>query len=145
MKMKKCNLFFNAFLALLIFGMSSCSNGGEGQKLFKAFNQDENDYLSDLEFYNAIAEMGYFEAWNEDNDQSLSEDEWSAGVNEYLGGYTVSTVEKFGEWDLNGDNQISVEEFREGLFEVVDTDNNSQISESEFVKLYKEGGQQGNA
>ena len=142
--MKKYNLFFSAFLALLVFGISSCSQGGEGKKLFKAFNQDENDFLSDPEFYNAIAEMGYFEAWNEDNDQFLSEDEWSAGVNEYLGGYTVSTVEKFGEWDLNGDNQISAEEFREGLFEVVDTDDNSQISESEFVKLYKEGGQQGN-
>lgn len=141
--MKKRNLIFNAFLALLIFGISSRSQGGEGEKLFKAFNQDENDYLSDQEFHNALAEMGYFEAWNEDNDQSLSEDEWSAGVNEYLGGYQVSTVEKFGEWDLNGDNKISVEEFREGLFEVVDTDDNSQISESEFTKFYKEGGQQG--
>lgn len=141
--MKKYNIFFSAFLALLVFGTSSCSQGGEGKKLFKAFNQDENDFLNDTEFYNAIAEMGYFEAWNEDNDQPLSEDEWSAGVNEYLGGYTVSTVEKFGEWDLNGDNLISVEEFREGFFEVVDTDDNSQISESEFVKLYKEGGQQG--
>ena len=125
--MKKHNSLFNVFLALLIFGISSCSQGGEGKKLFKAFNQDENDYLGDQEFYNTIAEMGYFEAWNEDNDQSLSEDEWSAGVNEYLGGYKVSTVEKLGEWDLNGDSQISAEEFREGLFEVADTDGNYMI------------------
>lgn len=141
--MKKRNLLYSTTLALLIFGVSSCGQSGEGAKLFKAFNKDKNDYLGDEEFYNAIAEMGYFEAWNEDNDQSLSEDEWSAGVNEYLGGYTVSTVEKFGEWDLNGDSQISVEELREGLFEVADKDSNSQISESEFTTLYKEGGQQG--
>ena len=143
MTMKKPNLFFSAFVALLIFGMSACSQGGEGKKLYKAFNKDKNDFLDDQEFYNAIAEMGYFEAWNEDNDQSLSEEEWSAGVNEYLGGYKVSTVEKFGEWDLNGDSQISAEEFREGLFEVADKDGNSQISESEFTNLYKEGREQG--
>jgi Ca2+-binding EF-hand superfamily protein len=143
MIMKKPNLFFSTFLALFIFGVSACSQGGEGAKLFKGFNKDKNDYLSDLEFYNAIAEMNYFERWNPDNDEALSEDEWSAGVNEYLGSYKVSTVEKFGEWDLSGDSQISVEEFREGLLEVVDKDGNNQISESEFTNWYKEGGEQG--
>lgn len=72
----------------------------------------------------------------------MSEDEWRAGVNNYLGGYKVSTVEKFGEWDLNGDSQVSEEEFREGLFEVVDKDQNRQISQSEFTSWTKEGGGQ---
>ena len=146
MKMKKCNLFFNAFIALFIFGMSACSQGGEGEKLFKAFNKDKNDYLDDQEFYNAVAQMEYFEAWNTDNDQTLSEDEWNAGVNDYLGGYKIFIVGKFGEWDLNGDSQISEEEFREELFEVADKDRNGQINESEFSTFYKEGGgQQGSS
>jgi Ca2+-binding EF-hand superfamily protein len=143
--MKKCKLFYSTILALLILGISSCSQDGEGAKLFKAFNKDENNYLDDGEFYYAIAEMDYFEKWDQDNDQSLSEDEWNAGVNDYLGGYKIFIVGKFGEWDLNGDSQISEEEFQEGLFEVADKDRNGQISESEFTTFYKEGGQQGSS
>lgn len=46
---------------------------------------------------------------------------------------------KFGQWDLNDDNQLSKEEFSEGLFNVVDKDGNKQISESEFTN-WKKGG-----
>lgn len=129
------------YVGVMLFGVLQVFGGpsGEGAKLFKAFNQDKNDYLEDGEFYRVVAEIGYFETWDQDGDESLSEDEWRAGISEYLGGYSFDQVEEFGEWDLNGDSRISEGEFRESLFEAVDEDRNSQISESEFVNLYREG------
>ena len=140
---KKIKLICNAFLALLIFGSVSCSNEGEAAKLFKTLNEDENDFLVDAEFNKALAEMAYFEAWDENNDTALTEKEWEDGVSAYLGGYQISAVNRFGEWDLNGDNRLTEEEFREELFEVVDEDDNNQISETEFVDFYGEGGHEG--
>ncbi|MDX5422198.1 MAG: sodium:calcium exchanger [Hymenobacteraceae bacterium] len=129
------------YVGVMLFGVLQVFGGpsGEGAKLFKSFNLDKNDYLEDGEFYRAVAEIGYFEAWDQDGDESLSQDEWRASISEYLGGYNFDQVEEFGEWDLNGDNQVSEAEFRESLFEAVDKDRNRQISESEFVNLYREG------
>ncbi|PRY13832.1 hypothetical protein CLV24_105202 [Pontibacter ummariensis] len=138
-KMKLHSLSVCASIVFLGLSFSACNDGGEGAKLFKAFNEDKNDYLEDGEFYEAVAEMGYFEAWNRDGDEYLSEEEWREGTSEYLGGYKVNQVEEFGEWDLNGDNQVTEDEFRESLFEVADKDGNMQVSEKEFVDLYKEG------
>ncbi|GAB3833194.1 hypothetical protein [Pontibacter rugosus] len=143
MKKELYGLPYWVLISLFGLSMSACNQGGEGKELYKAYNKDKNDFLDDKEFYNAVAEEKYFDRWNQNGDRSLSEDEWSAGVNDYLGGYKVSTVEKFGEWDLNGDSQVSEEEFREGLFEVVDKDQNRQISQSEFTSWTKEGGGQG--
>ncbi|PRY03657.1 hypothetical protein CLV24_1395 [Pontibacter ummariensis] len=137
--MNNYSKLFRAFIIFLALGLPACGNEGEGAKLFKTYNQDENDYLEEREFYVALEEMNYFTAWNKDDDAYLSEDEWSAAVDEYLGGYQIATVEQFGEWDLDGDNMISQDEFRDNLFEVVDKDDNVQISESEFVELYNEG------
>ncbi|WP_017730749.1 hypothetical protein [Nafulsella turpanensis] len=129
------------YVAVVLFGVLQVFGGtsGEGTKLFKAFNRDGNDYLEDVELYRAVNEIGYFEAWNQDEDLYLNEDEWRAGVSEFLGGYQFEQVEEFGEWDLDGDGQVSEPEFREGLFEAVDKNGNNQISESEFVALYREG------
>lgn len=138
--MMKRKLFFKSILTILIFGLFSCGQDGEGAKLYKAFNKDQNNYLNDEEFFNAIAELDYFKKWNRDDNRSLSEEEWYKGINDFLGGYQISAVEEFGEWDLNGNKEISMEEFSEGLFEVADTDLNSQISKKEFTALYKEGG-----
>lgn len=139
MKIKLHSLSFCVLMGLLGLAFSSCNDGGEGAKLFKAFNQDKNNYLEDTEFYEAVANMDYFETWNQNGDEFLSEEEWRAGTSEYLGGYKINQVEEFGEWDLNGDNQVSEDEFRESLFEVADKDRNMQVSEKEFVDLYKEG------
>ncbi|ARS38060.1 MULTISPECIES: sodium:calcium exchanger [Pontibacter] len=129
------------YVGVMLFGVLQVFGGpsGEGANLFKVYNEDKNDYLEDGEFYKAVAKIGYFETWNQDGDASLSEEEWRAGISENLGGYKVNQIEELGEWDLNGDSQISEEEFREGLFEAVDKDGNRQISESEFVSLYREG------
>lgn len=139
---KKFKLVCNAFIALLILGFTSCSNEGEGEKLFKTLNEDENDFLVDAEFNRALAEMAYFETWDENNDTALTKNEWEDGVTAYLGGYQISTVKRFENWDLNGDNKLTEEEFREELFEVVDKDDNNQISESEFLDFYSERGQE---
>lgn len=143
MKPEKIHPLMSFLFVLLISSLSACSQDGEGQKLFKTYNQDKDGFIDDQEFYQAVADMSYFEMWNTDGDQVLSEDEWSAGLHEFLGGYKVSAVERFGEWDLNGDSQISVEEFREGLFEVVDKDQNREISESEFTSWHNKEGEAG--
>ncbi|WP_089320220.1 EF-hand domain-containing protein [Pontibacter ummariensis] len=129
------------YVGVMLLGVLQVLGGssGEGAKLFKAFNQDQNDYLEEREFYRAIARMDFFGAWNHNHDQSLSEDEWRAGISEYLGGYKLDQVEEFRAWDLNGNGQIAEEEFRQGLLSAIDIDSNGQISESEFVNLYKEG------
>lgn len=144
MKILKNNFLFILFITLLIFGISACDrsgggeNGGESSE-FKVYNQDNDDYLNDEEFEQAVSDSAYFDKWQQDNDQFLSEDEWQTGINDHLGGYKISTVGKFGQWDLDGDNQLSKDEFSEGLFGVVDKDGNRQISESEFKNWKKEG------
>ncbi|UZH54150.1 hypothetical protein JRG66_09075 [Salinimicrobium tongyeongense] len=132
-------LFSKSILTILIFGLA-CGQDGEGAKLYKAFNKDQNNNLNDEEFLNAIAEMDYFGKWDQNRNGTLSEEEWYNGVNDFLGGYQISAVEEFGEWDLDGNNKVSMEEFNEGLFEVADKDINSQITKKEFIRLYKEGG-----
>ncbi|GAB3833199.1 sodium:calcium exchanger [Pontibacter rugosus] len=129
------------YVGVMLFGVLQVIGGpsGEGANFFKVFNEDKNNYLEDGEFYRAVGDIGYFKAWDQEGDASLSEDEWRAGISEYLGGYKIDQIEEFGEWDLNGDSQISEDEFREGLFEAADQDRNNQISESEFVNLYREG------
>lgn len=138
--MMKRKLFFQCILTILIFGLLSCGQDGEGAKLYKAFNKNQNNYLNDEEFFSAIAELDYFRKWDQNGNGTLSEEEWYKGVNDFLGGYQISAVEEFGEWDLDGNNEVSIEEFNEGLFEVADKDFNSQITEKEFIRLYKEGG-----
>jgi hypothetical protein len=139
MTMKRHNLIIYTLILFLIFSFSSCNKGGPAKKQFKAFNTDKNKILDDQEFFKAVADSSYFENWQQDNNQTLSEDEWSTGINEYLGGYKISTVGKFGTWDLDGDKQLSKGEFMEGLFAVVDEDNNHQISETEYITWSKEG------
>lgn len=97
MEIMKNKLLYSSFITLLIFEIYACkqSGGGEEDKSteYKAYNKDDNDYLNDEEFDQAVADSAYFEKWQRDSDQFLSEEEWNRGVNEHLGGYKVSTSE----------------------------------------------------
>lgn len=91
---------------------------------FDNWDVNSDDYLDEDEFFDAYDEVGYYNEWDEDDDDSLSESEWEMAADEHLAAYDSG---KFSDWDTDGNGNISESELQEGLFELIDQDNDGRI------------------
>jgi len=86
--------------------------------------------LDQNEFIDRVSERGVFEDWDVNDDNQLSEDEWSQH-DEYNLIYE--------SWDQDGDGQLSENEFHEGLYRHYDGNNSGDIEEKEWSEAKNAG------
>lgn len=114
------------------------------------WNQNYDSYLDDEDVY-----VSSFRAWDTDEDDILSQDEWIVALQNYFGNYVVSeydyvdtdndynisydeyyeVIDETGyykDWDLDEDDFISEKELAEGIFTRWDTNNDSFIDKEEY-------------
>jgi Ca2+-binding EF-hand superfamily protein len=97
-------------------------------QIFRRWDTDRDGHL-DYEEYAAgnirwAEEFGdNFEAYDLDEDEQISAEEFGAGMDD-TGIYDI--------WDTSGEGYLSEEEFGEGLFNILDADEDGYLSEDEF-------------
>lgn len=69
-------------------------------------NNEVNESLDQNEFIDRVSERNVFEEWDDNDDNQLSEDEWSRHDQYNL---------IYESWDEDGDGQLSENEFHDGL------------------------------
>lgn len=95
---------------------------------FSRWDREGDGQLNPDEFYSYAGE--FFEQWDKDADAALKRGEWKSGVSQHYG--FREYVGEFGEWDLNGNQNLDKNEFTAGLFRLFDGDRNRQIERKEF-------------
>lgn len=115
------------FIMLLTF----CSDPTE-KRDYGRWDEDQSTSLDDREFGTAWTESGYFARWDANSNGYLDESEWHTARNQQLRGYEGS----FQDWDADGDNRLSEEELRLGIYSYYDKDGDSMISEEEYNEWY---------
>jgi len=93
-------------------------------------NNEVNESLDQNEFIDRVSERGVFDDWDVNDDNQLSEDEWSQH-DEYNLIYE--------SWDQDGDGQLSENEFHEGLYRHYDGNNSGDIEEKEWSEAKNAG------
>lgn len=102
---------------------------GPSQYGFDHWDSNDNDLIENEEFNQGLYDSDYYSNWDSDVGGSLTEEEWSVGIeswSEYDGNVG------FSDWDLNNDNEISEDEFGNGFFDTVDEDKNNTIDQNEW-------------
>ena len=82
-----------------------------------------------------VANEGYYETWDLDNDGLVEETEWEEGCNTYMTGYDYD-ADLYTEWDVDGDGNLEDEEFSTGMFGYWDSDDSGFIEETEYTTYY---------
>lgn len=101
---------------------------GTGTGTFTRWDRDTNRDLSEEEFGAGVDEGTQWSRWDSDANRSLSEEEFgtSFGQEEWY------EEGNFGEWDTNGDGELSREEWQTGVFRALDENGDGRIQEDEF-------------
>lgn len=117
--------FLAAILGLLFMATPALAQNCE----YDEWDSNSDSYLDEDEFFDAYDEVGYYGEWDGDDDDTLSETEWEMGIDEHLGAYDSGM---YSDWDINGDGMLSEDEFHEGLFDLIDNDNDGRIGEDDW-------------
>lgn len=127
-------------LSALLFVAFSCSDPTE-KRDYGRWDEDQNAGLDEREFTSAWGESGYYARWDINEDGYLDESEWHSAKNDFLGDHqgAFAPDSSFSEWDADGDNRLSEEEFRRGVFAHYDGDDDMMISEQEYDIWYTPG------
>ena len=97
--------------------------------LYSTFDVDGDDVIDQNEFG-----TGLYNTFDADDDGVLTESEYTTGVETFYGGdYSLA----YSDFDTDGDGEVTEEEFveaydSEGLFDTFDTDGNDEIVDEEF-------------
>lgn len=116
---------FTAVLGLIFIASPATAQDCE----FDNWDVNNDSYLDEDEFFDAYDEVGYYDTWDDDDNDSLSETEWEVAADEHLSAYDFGA---FSDWDTNGDGTVSENEFQEGLFELIDQNSDGQIGEDDW-------------
>lgn len=81
----------------------------------------------------AAGDNGY-NAWNTDDAEGLTYEEWDAGFND---------EEQFDAWDADGDGLLDEDEFNEGVFSSYDDNENDTLDEPEYGDYNDDLGDEG--
>jgi len=88
------------------------------------------------EFGSNFDRLGVYSKWDADNDGTLTENEFMAGVGEKRDRFNERFgADAFDKWDANNDKALTTDEFRQGVFKVYDADADKVIEEPEFGDL----------
>ena len=88
---------------------------------YKDWNKDGNNVLDKEEFY-----QGLYQAWDENKDGNIEENEFTDGVNNFFDDYNFKEYGQYADWDTDNSGDVSVAEFREGMKGTVDSDPTAQ-------------------
>jgi len=127
MKSLNSNTFFfrkNKLTMAFIFALGSVS------LLACTPDNEVNESLDQNEFIDRVSERNVFEEWDINDDNQLSEDEWSRHDQYNL---------IYESWDDDGDGQLSEDEFHNGLFTHYDSNNSDAIESNEWDKAKSAG------
>lgn len=96
--------------------------------VMSALDRDGDDAISEQEFTSATnawqdVDWGLFEDWNTDDDQTLSAQEFEAGL---------QNVKFFSEWDADNNGELGPDEFGNGLFGTWDENGDGALSADEI-------------
>src|SRR5699024_7789843 len=118
-------LFTAALIALVSIALPAAAQNCE----YEEWDSNNDTYLDSEEINTAFYDVDYYDEWDDDDNDTLSETEWEMGVDEHLGAYDSG---QYTNWDTNGDDKISENEFHEGLFNLIDDDNDNRIGEDDW-------------
>lgn len=118
------------FATLLCFALTGFFVSCEVEREYEDWDADGNELLDENEFATAYAEEGIFTDWDGNADGYLDADEWGEGADEY-----DLDEEAYSMFDVNMDNQIDDNEFRNGLYTVLDGDGDGGLSEDEWEEF----------
>jgi hypothetical protein len=85
------------------------------------------DQIGYDEWAPSFAEADVYGAWDLDDDDLLSEDEWKAGFGERFGVYEVNRWGMYRDWDSDRSGDLSEIEFSSGVFEHYDLDGDAVL------------------
>ena len=117
------------------------------------WNRKNNDYLDDEDFY-----LTSYEVWDVDDDERLTEEEWLFGYDYHYGDFIVEEYEVididgdgfieyveyedvlndtpfYTQWDVDASEYLSDTELAEGIFEIMDKDNDQVLDEDEYLEF----------
>ncbi len=111
--------------------MFALGSGTAFAATFSEADTDGNGQISKDEYYGYVGDLGVYADWDLNDDDLLSEDEWT----EVDYGYEYD----FGTWDLNDDGYLDDDELFEGTFDNFDVDNDYYLDDNEWDDAGDEG------
>ena len=93
------------------------------------------DHMGYDEWAPGFHDAGWFEAWDTDRDNRLSEGEWRAGLGDRFGTYDAYRWGPYPDWDTDRSGYLSDAEFGRGMFDHYDTNGNSLLVGEEIAKV----------
>lgn len=144
----------------MILAFSACNDRGKSEFAYEDWDTDQNEIIDNNEFDNVFTNSPYFDNWNQNGDDYISEEEfyegylmmmdadqdselgpseWDEAFNAYFGGLDYDKDTAFKDWDVNQDGTLTKEEIRSALeetdyFDKWDHNNNNRIDENEFAE-----------
>lgn len=97
---------------------------GQQDQAFTEADQDQDQALSQDEFVNS----GIFDGLDQDADGALTAQEFPGDQ------------QQMSQWDEDGNQELSDEEFYQGMFSQADQDGDSQLSDQEFQTAFMQAG-----
>ena len=117
------------------------------------WNREDDEYLDDEDFYH-----GTYYMWDQDEDNTLSHEEWIMGYDHYYGNYifddyegidvdgdgfieyeeysnVLGDTDYYLNWDTDASEYLDEEELANGVFRIWDIDNSGLIEKDEFAKF----------
>ena len=142
--------------------VSACTSQPEGKTAdsdYGVWDTDADESIDNDEFRNSFSTSPYYKQWNtnddqsvdstefaqgffrtidENNDGTLSREEWQAGRDAYFSGEEMEDYQALEVWDQNGDQQVASDEFKKVLAETDyyaewDENGNEQLEEGEIA------------
>jgi hypothetical protein len=101
-------------VAAVFLGMAGCAANGNGHR------QKNGEYRE-----NGGNGADAYDAWDANNDDYLSKDEFCAGI---------MREGVFDKWDFNNDNVLEPEEYGNSIFEIWDENNSGYLEEAEWYE-----------
>lgn len=162
------HIFMGSILTAILFMLGTASFAQERENVadnsLEDFNNTDlntNQQWEQEEFNTRMIETGLFDAWDKDQDDRLSEQEFEEGykkgqeqgftVKEHvIGNYAIVEVndddsinlagparptisrEQIREWDIDNSNSLSEEEMYEGFFDLWDLDASGALDYEEY-------------
>ena len=125
--------------AAITFSISSC-NGGDDRVADEGVYEEEvvayeDDKLLEKETeLVTVANEGFYETWDLDNDGLIEETEWEEGWNLYLPDEDYD-ANLYTEWDLDDNEFLDEDEFIGGLYGYYDADDDGIMNEDDFTEF----------
>ena len=144
------------YFAVFLMALVSC-NELQREDSFSNYQPDEENYVTNDNLKNGLSDnnynemhidpeeiadfkelyQGFYEVWDVDQDEVLSEKEWAYGTAHYLKDFRAKKYGYFENWDLDSDDEVEIEEFVSALADTPyytdwDQDGDNKLDRNEF-------------